>query len=98
MQDPGPFNQITIDNGDGYVPGSWGRFLAFWSVFVQAAFSFIGTEIIATTLGEAQNPRKTVPKAIRRVFFRLLFFYVGGIFISTSQPPKPGAAGRTGFR
>lgn len=63
------------------MPGSWGRFLAFWSVFVQAAFSFIGTEIIATTLGEAENPRKTVPKAIRRVFYRLLFFYVAGIFI-----------------
>jgi amino acid transporter len=41
----------------------------------------LGTEIIATTIGEAQNPRKAVPKAIKRVFFRLMVFYVLGIFI-----------------
>jgi amino acid transporter len=43
--------------------------------------SFLGTEILATTLGEAENPRKTVPKAIKRVFFRLVLFYILGIFI-----------------
>ncbi|KAK8850620.1 hypothetical protein IAR55_004539 [Kwoniella newhampshirensis] len=86
-RNPGPFNHISIDGGDGIVEGTWGQFLAFWDVFVQAAFSFIGTEIIATTLGEAQNPRKTVPRAIKRVFFRLLFFYVGGIFIISVLVP-----------
>lgn len=86
-RNPGPFNHISIDGGDGYVPGQWGEFLAFWSVFVQAAFSFIGTEIIATTLGEAENPRKTVPRAIKRVFYRLLFFYVFGIFFISVLVP-----------
>lgn len=86
-RNPGPFNQITIDNGEGVVPGRWGQFLAFWSVFVQAAFSFIGTEILGTTLGEAQNPRKAVPKAIRRVFFRILMFYVLGIFFISVLVP-----------
>jgi amino acid transporter len=55
--------------------------LAFWNVFVQAAFSYLGTEIIAVTVGEAENPRRNVPKAIRRVFWRILLFYVLGIFI-----------------
>lgn len=36
---PGAFNQLAIDDGEGYVPGSWGRFLAFFAVLVQAAFS-----------------------------------------------------------
>ncbi|WVQ86137.1 hypothetical protein IAT38_008305 [Cryptococcus sp. DSM 104549] len=87
-RNPGPFNHISIngDSGD-VIGGRWGEFLAFWSVFVQAAFSFIGTEIIATTLGEAENPRKTVPKAIKRVFFRLLFFYVAGTFIISVLVP-----------
>ena len=84
-RNPGPFNHMST--GNGKIPGSWGEFLAFWNVFVQAAFSFIGTEIIATTLGEAQNPRKTVPSAIKRVFYRLLFFYVGGIFIISVLVP-----------
>ncbi|WWD20799.1 hypothetical protein CI109_105276 [Kwoniella shandongensis] len=86
-RNPGPFNHISINGGDDIIEGRWGQFLAFWNVFVQAAFSFIGTEIIATTLGEAQNPRKTVPRAIKRVFFRLLFFYVGGIFIISVLVP-----------
>jgi amino acid transporter len=47
---------------------------------------FLGTEIIATTLGEAENPRKTVPRAIKRVFYRLVFFYVLGIFIISVRP------------
>lgn len=41
---PGPFNQL---HGIG---GSKGRFLAFWAVLTQAAFSFIGTEIVAVCL------------------------------------------------
>lgn len=24
-KDPGPFNQMTINNGDGIIPGAWGR-------------------------------------------------------------------------
>lgn len=56
-------------------------FLAFWTVFVQAAFSFIGTEIVAVTVGEAENPRRNVPKAIRRVFWRIVIFYVIGILV-----------------
>lgn len=74
-KEPGPFVQL---NG---IPGAKGRFLAFWSVFVNAAFSFLGTEIVALTAGEAENPRRNVPKAIKRVFYRILLFYVGGVII-----------------
>ncbi|KAL1412631.1 hypothetical protein Q8F55_000378 [Vanrija albida] len=84
-RNPGPFNQIAA--GDGVIPGRWGQFLAFFSVFTQAAFSFIGTEIVATTLGEAQNPRRTVPRAIKRVFYRLVIFYVLGIFFISVLVP-----------
>ncbi len=87
-RNPGPFNSLSIEGGTAVIGGNWGKFLAFWDVFVQAAFSFIGTEIIATTLGEAQNPRKTVPRAIKRVFYRLLVFYVGGIFIISVLVPS----------
>ncbi|WVR08716.1 hypothetical protein IAU60_005774 [Kwoniella sp. DSM 27419] len=97
-RNPGPFAQIHVDGGDGVIGGAWGQFLAFWNVFVQAAFSFLGTEIIATTLGEAENPRKTVPKAIKRVFFRLVFFYVMGIFVISVLVPydEPNLLNGTG--
>lgn len=42
----------------------------FRTVFIQASYSFLGTEMVAITAGEAANPRKTVPKAVTRVFYR----------------------------
>ncbi|EJD46155.1 dicarboxylic amino acid permease [Auricularia subglabra TFB-10046 SS5] len=56
-------------------------FLGFWSVMVNALFAYIGTELIGVTVGEAQNPRKNIPIAIRRTFWRILVFYVGGVFV-----------------
>jgi amino acid transporter len=73
--------------------------LGWWSVMTQAAFSFIGTEIVAVRMftasryhrlhrflvqiaaGEAKNPRRNLPKAIRRVYIRILLFYIGGVSI-----------------
>ncbi|GHJ87443.1 hypothetical protein NliqN6_3845 [Naganishia liquefaciens] len=84
-KNPGPFN--TVYAGDTPVGGSWGHFLAFWSSTITAAFSFLGTEIVAVTAGEAANPRKTMPGAIRRVFWRLLMFYVLGIWVISVLVP-----------
>lgn len=36
----------------------------------QAAFSFIGTEIVAIAAAEAKNPRRNLPRAIKRVYIR----------------------------
>ncbi|KAI4191435.1 MAG: hypothetical protein L6R41_000086 [Letrouitia leprolyta] len=58
--------------------GDKGRFLGFFSVLVNAAFSYGGVEMVAVAAGEAENPRHNIPKAVRRVFWRILFFYVLG--------------------
>lgn len=58
--------------------GSTGRFLGLWSTLVNAAFSYGGVEMVAVAAGEAENPRHNIPKAVRRVFWRILFFYVLG--------------------
>ncbi|KAL7412814.1 putative amino acid transporter [Mrakia frigida] len=79
-KNPGPFNQFEADDGT-VISGTWGQFVAFWSVFVQAAFSFIGTEILGVTVGEAKNPRVAFPRAIKRTFWRILIFYVLSIFV-----------------
>jgi amino acid transporter len=62
------------------VPGNTGRFLGFWSVFIQAAFAYGGPDMIAMTAGEARYPRRVLPNVFNRVIFRLLFFYIGGTF------------------
>ncbi|KAK3493056.1 amino acid permease/ SLC12A domain-containing protein [Neurospora hispaniola] len=60
------------------VHGDLGRFLGLFSTLVNAAFSYGGVEMVAVAAGEAENPRKNIPKAVRRVFWRILFFYVLG--------------------
>ncbi|CCK69690.1 amino acid permease KNAG_0C05920 [Huiozyma naganishii CBS 8797] len=72
-------------------PGAWGpgiiaedqseaRFLGWVSSLINAAFTYQGTELVGITAGEAANPRKAVPKAIKKVILRILFFYVGSLF------------------
>jgi yeast amino acid transporter len=61
------------------VPGYWGGFLAFWYTLSQAAFSFIGTEIVALAAAEAEEPRRNIPRAVHRVFFRIALFYIAGM-------------------
>jgi amino acid transporter len=35
-------------------------------------------EVVAVAAGEAADPRRNIPKAVRRVFWRILIFYVLG--------------------
>ena len=67
-KNPGAFAEY-IDTG------ATGRFLAFWSTMVTATFAYLGTELVGVTVGEAQNPRKTIPRAIKLTFYRILIFY-----------------------
>lgn len=69
-KNPGAFAELS-----DYAKGSLGRFLGFWSVMVNATFAYLGTELVGVTAGEAQNPRRTIPKAIRLTFYRILIFY-----------------------
>lgn len=64
-----------------YKTGATGQFLGFWSCMVNAVFAFLGTELVGVTCAEAQNPRRTIPRAIRLTFFRILFFYVLSVFL-----------------
>ena len=72
---PGAFNQF-----EG-IEGAKGRFLGFFSSFINAAFTYVGTETVVLAAGEAKNPTKQIPKAARRVLYRIAFFYILGIFI-----------------
>lgn len=55
--------------------------LGLLGVLVVAGFSFGGTEVVAVTAGESENPQESMPKAIKQVFWRILLFYIGSIFI-----------------
>lgn len=58
-----------------------GGALAVVSVFMIAGFSFQGTELVGVAAGEARDPRRDVPRAIRTVFWRIMLFYIGAIAV-----------------
>ena len=76
----------------GFLPHGWtgvGLALSF------VIFSFIGTEIVAVTAGEAKDPERSIPRAMRSMLLRLVIFYVGAIAILVGVIPwtqiQPGA-------
>lgn len=61
-------------------PGPFANgFKGVCSVLVTAAFSFGGTEMVGLTAAETQQPSKILPKAIKRVFWRICIFYLGSL-------------------
>ncbi|KAH7380948.1 proline permease PrnB [Cadophora sp. MPI-SDFR-AT-0126] len=72
-KDPGATNTY-LKSGDT------GRFLAFLKVLVSSAFPFtFAPELLVVTGGEMKNPRRNLPKAAKRYFIRLVFFYIGSV-------------------
>ncbi|PIL24827.1 transporter [Ganoderma sinense ZZ0214-1] len=58
------------------------KFLGILSCIVQAAFSFQGVELVAVAASETESPRRNISKAVRRVFWRILLFYLLGLLIT----------------
>ncbi|MBS9338672.1 amino acid permease [Fructobacillus sp. M2-14] len=87
----------NLNVGNHGLVGGWGGVL---SVFVVAGFSFQGTELIGITAGEAKDPSQSVPKAIHSVFWRILLFYIGAIFVISAlvyyQDPRLMSAADSG--
>ncbi|KAJ8123956.1 hypothetical protein O1611_g9474 [Lasiodiplodia mahajangana] len=73
-RNPGPFVEHIAT-------GHWGEFLGYWSVMTGAVFSFAGVESLAMAAAETQNPRRAIPAACKRVFFRIVIFYVLAIVV-----------------
>lgn len=62
----------------GFLPkGLWGLLLSL----VIVMFSFGGVELIGITAGEADDPVRSIPKAINQVVWRILIFYMGALLI-----------------
>jgi AAT family amino acid transporter len=68
----------------GFLPHGWTGVVLALSFVI---FSFIGTEIVAVTAGEAADPERSVPRAMRSMLLRLVIFYVGAITILVGVIP-----------
>lgn len=63
------------------IGGNWGRFLSVLAATLIVAYAYSGTEIVCVAACEAKDPRKALPSATKRVFWRILFFYCIASFV-----------------
>ena len=55
-----------------YDPGAFANgFKGVCSVFVTAAFAFSGTELVGLAAAESATPTRSLPRAIKQVFWRI---------------------------
>ncbi|WP_206188123.1 amino acid permease [Sanguibacter sp. HDW7] len=80
---PDPSFAHLVDDGGFFAQGGSGILLAL----VVVMFSFGGTELIGITAGEADEPRRSIPKAINQVIWRILIFYIGALAIIMAVIP-----------
>ncbi|CAD2072405.1 amino acid permease [Phocicoccus pinnipedialis] len=64
-----------------------GGISGFLGVLLVAGFSVGGTEVVAVTAGESDDPEKSMPKAVNQVFWRILIFYIGAIAVISAIIP-----------
>lgn len=68
----------------GFFPNGWG---ASWMAIVFVISSFCGLEMIAVTAGEAKDPERAVPKALKDMLIRLIAVYVGAMVVLIAVVP-----------
>ncbi|KAI4110185.1 MAG: hypothetical protein L6R37_000078 [Teloschistes peruensis] len=84
---------VILDSGGGsngeYIggrnyrdPGAFNNgFKGLCSVFVIAAFAFAGTELVGLAAAETANPRRSLPTAVKQVFWRICLFYIVSLLL-----------------
>ncbi len=84
------WSNLTADGG--FLPAGWS---GVWQAMVFVILSFMGTEVVAVTAGEAREPDRAVPAAMRRVVGRLIVFYIGAMIVLVAIVPwdriQPGS-------
>jgi L-asparagine transporter-like permease len=75
----------------GFTPHGFG---GVWMAVIIGVFSFNGIEVIAVTSGEAKDPVRTIPAALRTMALRLFLFYILALTIVVTFVPwtETGAA------
>jgi amino acid transporter len=68
-KNPGPFVEYL-----GYA-GSLGHFMGFYTTFSNAVYAYSGIENISLAAAETQSPRRNIPIAAKRIFWRVSIFY-----------------------
>jgi L-asparagine transporter-like permease len=84
------FSNLT--NHGGFLATGW---RGVWMAIVFVIFSYVGTEVVAVTAGEAKDPEVALPRAVRTMAARLILFYLCAVFVLVTIVPwtqiQPGS-------
>jgi amino acid transporter, AAT family len=80
---PVGFHNLTGLPG-GFMPHGFG---GVWMAVILGILSFNGIEVIAVTSGEAKDPVRSIPAALRTMALRLFLFYILALTIVVSFVP-----------
>ncbi len=83
----GPAPTLGLENftaHGGFFPYGW---KGVWMALAFVVFSYLGTEVVAVTAGEARDPDRAVPKAMRTMVVRLIIFYLGAMAVLVGVVP-----------
>ncbi|ADG11515.1 amino acid permease [Caulobacter segnis] len=79
-----PIGLSNLWSHGGFMPNGFGGVLLSLQMVM---FAYLGIEMIGLTAGEAQDPRETLPRAFKSVFWRIALFYIGALFVILSLYP-----------
>src|SRR5689334_15129528 len=79
-----PLGLTNLTRHGGFLPAGW---KGVWLSLTITVTSYMGVEIIAVTAGEAERPEVSIPRAMRNIVYRLIFFYVLAIAIMVTMVP-----------
>ncbi|KAG6008150.1 hypothetical protein E4U21_004907 [Claviceps maximensis] len=81
-----------------YYPGTLGQWLGFLQCLIQASFTIAGPDYVSMAAGEAEDPRKVMPRAFKAVFYRLTAFFALGALCVGILVPYNDAEMKAAFR
>lgn len=67
-------------------------FQAVFLTMIAVVYSFQGAELVGIAAGECENPGKNVPRVIKGITFRIIFFYVLAIIVLAAIIPYDEAS------
>jgi AAT family amino acid transporter len=79
-----PLGLTNYTSHGGFLPHGW---TGVWLGIAMAIFSYLGTEAIAVTAGEASHPEVALPRALRSMLARLAIFYIGAMAVLVGVMP-----------
>lgn len=82
--DTGSVTVSNLWNFGGLFPNGISGFLLSFQMVV---FAFVGVELVGVSAAETANPQKNIPSAINKIPLRILFFYVGALFVILTINP-----------